>query len=59
MRDTADVQCPYCFEWVEIQLDPESQGLMVEDCPVCCNPWQLRVQRSRSGDLEVRVERLQ
>ncbi len=52
------VQCPYCFEWVEILLDPETSGEMVQDCEVCCRPWQLFVTRAGSGPPTIRIERL-
>lgn len=42
------VTCPYCGEDVEIYLEPDVRGVLVQDCEVCCNPWQLRV--SREGD---------
>jgi len=53
------VQCPYCFESVEVYLDPESAGEMVQDCEVCCNPWQLVVSRGDAGRLDVRAERIE
>lgn len=37
--------CPYCGERVELWVD-ESAGARqryVEDCPVCCRPWQVEV----------------
>ena len=37
------ITCPYCGEEVEIYLEPETRGVLVQDCEVCCNPWQLRV----------------
>ena len=37
------VTCPYCGEEVEIYLEPEIQGTLVQDCEVCCNPWQVTV----------------
>ena len=37
------VTCPYCGEEVEIYLEPEIQGTMVQDCEVCCNPWEVTV----------------
>lgn len=42
------VTCPYCGEEVEIYLEPEIRGSLIQDCEVCCNPWQLRV--SIDGD---------
>jgi hypothetical protein len=40
--------CPYCGEEVEIYLEPDVRGTLIQDCEVCCNPWQLRV--SVDGD---------
>jgi hypothetical protein len=37
------VTCPYCGEDVEIYVEPDVRGTLVQDCEVCCNPWQLRV----------------
>lgn len=59
MLETAVVRCPYCGEAVEIALDPETEGRMVEDCEVCCNPWQLTVRRAPDGEPTVEVERAQ
>lgn len=44
------VICPYCGEEVEVQLEPDVQGTLVQDCEVCCNPWTLHV----SGEDEER-----
>ena len=38
-----NVTCPYCGEDVEIYLEPEIQGTLVQDCEVCCNPWEVTV----------------
>jgi len=37
------VTCPYCGETVEVYLEPDVRGTLIQDCEVCCNPWQLRV----------------
>jgi hypothetical protein len=37
------VSCPYCGETLEIYLEPELMGTLVQDCEVCCRPWQVRV----------------
>ena len=50
------VQCPYCGETVEIYLEPDVRGTLVQDCEVCCNPWQLRV-RGQGEDRTVQVAR--
>jgi hypothetical protein len=48
------VTCPYCGEEVEIGVDPGggSNQSYVEDCPVCCSPWMVRVHYS-AGAAEV------
>ena len=53
----AVVACPYCGEEVEITVDPGggSSQAYVEDCPVCCSPWMVRVQYS-GGAVSVSVE---
>lgn len=51
--------CPYCFELVEMELDPMTTGSFVHDCAVCCHPWQVRVHRDADGDVSVDVQRAQ
>jgi hypothetical protein len=53
----AVVACPYCGETVEIILDPGGGDYQeyVEDCQVCCRPWQVTVQFSGDGSAEVTV----
>ncbi len=43
--ETVTVQCPWCFEPIEVVIDcsvPQQQ--YVEDCEVCCRPIDLRIQ---------------
>lgn len=48
------VTCPFCGEEVEIYLEPDVRGVLVQDCEVCCNPWQVRVTgRGASRSIEV------
>lgn len=56
--DEVTVQCPYCFEQVQIAIESDVQGTLVQDCEVCCRPWQLHISRT-SQRLRVRVERAQ
>jgi hypothetical protein len=45
MHDVLTLYCPYCGEAVELAVDEgggESQSY-VEDCPVCCRPWQVEL----------------
>lgn len=45
-------QCPYCGEAVMVSVAPEeAEGAQyVEDCPVCCRPWQVEV---RGGSVSI------
>ena len=55
---SAEVSCPYCGEISEIGLDPGSgtEQEYVEDCPVCCQPWGVRVRYDANGAAQVVVE---
>jgi len=44
MREDFVVTCPYCGEDVDVRLERDVQGSLVQDCEVCCNPWLLRVE---------------
>lgn len=57
--DVCSVTCPYCFESMEIWLDPDSRGNMVQDCEVCCNPWEIFVSRDEEGNAFADVRRAQ
>jgi hypothetical protein len=35
------VRCPYCGERVSVYLEPDVMGSLVQDCEVCCRPWQV------------------
>ena len=43
MEDSFQVTCPYCGEPVELFLERDVEGSLVQDCEVCCNPWQVQV----------------
>lgn len=40
-------RCPYCGELVLVNVAPEEadDASYVEDCPVCCRPWDVQVVR--------------
>lgn len=52
------IECPWCGETVEIAIDPGSGSRQeyVEDCPVCCQPWRVRVRYTPAGTAEIQVE---
>lgn len=43
--------CPYCGERVTVHVESTGMSLeqYVEDCPVCCRPWLVHVERAASG----------
>lgn len=47
--------CPYCGAPVEIAVDPGGGPVQryVEDCPVCCRPWTVRVVFDHDGHAEM------
>ena len=59
LEDVARVQCPYCYEVLELYVDPETTGTYVEDCQVCCQPWQVYAEHDENGALVVQVARAQ
>jgi len=45
MEESSVVQCPYCWQSNEIEIDHSGGQVQryVEDCQVCCQPWQVTV----------------
>jgi hypothetical protein len=56
MSDSFVVACPYCGEEIELYLEPEIRGELIQDCEVCCNPWLIRV-RGEDEQREISVAR--
>jgi hypothetical protein len=56
----ADAVCPYCGEVVLLALDPGGGARQeyVEDCEVCCQPWQVSVAFDPEGRAEVAIRQL-
>jgi Cysteine-rich CPXCG len=56
----AVITCPYCGEMIEIALDAGSGARQdyVEDCEVCCQPWQVSVRYQADGQAVVDVSPL-
>jgi hypothetical protein len=51
------VSCPCCGAEVEISLDPGGGSYQeyVEDCEVCCRPWQVRLRYLDDGSAVVEL----
>ena len=56
MSDSFLVTCPYCGEEIELYLEPDVKGELVQDCEVCCSPWLIRVSTD-AGERNVQVGR--
>ena len=56
MLEEAVVQCPYCWEPLDILLNPDDEGCSyIEDCQVCCRPIEMRVSRGENDELTVQA----
>lgn len=56
--EAKNIQCPYCWEMIEITVDCSvTSQEYVEDCEVCCRPIVMKVEILSSGLPEVLVER--
>lgn len=56
MNEDFTVTCPYCGEDVDVRVERDVQGGLVQDCEVCCNPWLLRVE-DEDGERTLTVTR--
>ncbi len=56
LTEQFEVHCPYCGERVEIYLEADIEGSLVQDCEVCCNPWQVFVW-NQDGKRQLSVTR--
>jgi hypothetical protein len=56
--EDATIACPYCGAPNEIALDPSGGRRQdyVEDCQVCCQPWNVHIEYGRDGTADVRIE---
>ena len=57
LLQTALLECPYCWEQIEILVDCSiAQQDYVEDCAVCCRPILLHVSVGPDGAPSVVAE---
>lgn len=51
LQTEAVVTCPWCGEAVEITLDPAGGAVQeyVQDCEICCRPWNVHVAYDEEG----------
>jgi hypothetical protein len=50
-NDASLLPCPYCGELVDVAAEDIGAQVedYVEDCPVCCRPWNVHVTRTEDG----------
>lgn len=47
MGSVETIQCPYCWEPIEIEVFPSDSVVeYTEDCPVCCHPIAYKISYS-------------
>ncbi|GAB6039543.1 CPXCG motif-containing cysteine-rich protein [Endothiovibrio diazotrophicus] len=48
--ETIEVQCPYCWERIEVVVDTSvEEQRYIEDCSVCCRPILFEVTVDSGG----------
>ena len=58
-QESQNIQCPYCWQSIEILVDTsQPQQTYVEDCQVCCHPilLQVTVDQFTSEDSEINIQ---
>ena len=55
--DNRTAYCPYCGEPNEISIDTYGGAVQryVEDCQVCCQPWNVTVRQGEDIEIELRT----
>lgn len=58
LLENARIQCPYCWEWIEVVVDCSVDDQQyIEDCEVCCRPITLHIQIDSDGLPQVQAAR--
>jgi len=53
---TSSVQCPYCWEVIDVLLDCSvNEQSYIEDCQVCCRPINFSVSVDEYDEVSVMV----
>lgn len=53
---TSSVQCPYCWEVIDVLLDCSvNEQAYIEDCQVCCRPINISVSVDEYDEVSVKV----
>jgi len=53
---TFDVQCPYCWEQIDVMVDDCGEDQQyIEDCHVCCRPINFQITVNEYQQVQVNV----
>ncbi len=57
-RDNAEIECPYCGEWIALELDTTNPAQRyIEDCQVCCRPIEISTTAAENGEIQLTIAR--
>ena len=56
MGETVIGQCPWCGEALEVFVEPDGEGEVLQDCDVCCRPCVVSIT-IEGGVPQVAIER--
>jgi hypothetical protein len=54
--ETVIGQCPWCGEDLEVFVEPDGEGVVLQDCDVCCRPCVVSITIT-GGAAQVAIER--
>ncbi len=55
--DSASIQCPYCWQMLEIEVDSSAGSQKyTEDCHVCCRPILIRIHVGANNEISIDAE---
>lgn len=53
--DELQILCPWCGETLDLLIEADVRGTMIQDCEVCCQPMELTIRRDEWGDPDIAV----
>jgi hypothetical protein len=53
--DHFQILCPWSGEMIDIAIEADVHGTMIQDCEVCCQPMELTIRRDEWGDPDLSV----
>jgi hypothetical protein len=58
LNSSVSVDCPWCGETIELLIDLGGGNVQdyIEDCEVCCRPWNVSVELDSASGISATVE---